>query len=532
MSETTESTDQVEPKTAGYDGEEWLGHPKGLFYLFFAEMWERFCFYGMRNILVLYMVHYLAFGKGEAQAGPYAAYTALIYCVAIFGGFIADKYIGYRLSIIMGGIIMAVGMTVLLLNNDIMSFFGMDMSKGAEHFFFYTGMATIIVGNGFFKPNISTIVGKLYPEGDARVASGFTIFYMGINVGALLGGLICAEIGQRVSWTLGFGVAAAGMLLGVFTFGTDKCRNALMGHGEPKSEATKKKSFPIILVASIALIPVFYYLLQNSWLVGWILGGTALIMVTYLMMVALKEKKVQRHRMFALLILVGFNPVFWSLFEQAGSSLTLYADNHLNKSVFGLFDLASGSIQNFNALFIILMAPVFAGLWVWLGKRDKDPTIATKFALGLLQLGLGFIVLVVGARYFTPSGGKTPMIFMVGLYFMLTCGELCLSPVGLSAVSKLAPPRMTGMVMGAWFLSIAGANFMAGQIGALTGGGKVVLFDVLNKSTGGAKVAVKSAEAIANYTDVYMTSFYVVMGFTAALVCLIPLLRKWTAGVK
>jgi proton-dependent oligopeptide transporter, POT family len=537
---TDVSMDPQEP-----DAGEWFGHPKGLFYLFFAEMWERFCFYGMRNILVLYMVHYFLFEKGDAQAGPYAAYTALIYCVAIFGGYIADKYIGYRTSIMLGGIQMAVGMIMLVLNRDIVGWMGFEMSKGLEEFFFYAGMATMIVGNGFFKPNISTIVGKLYKPGDPRRDGGFTIFYMGINVGALIGGIICAEVGARVSWTLGFGIAAAGMLLGVFTFGTDKCRNALMGHGEPKSEELRKRSLPIIIAISILLIPVFYYLLQNSWIVGWILGITAIVMVIMMLKIAYGEELIQRNRMLALLLLVGFNPVFWSLFEQAGSSLTLYADTHLNKSVFGWFTMSSGTVQNFNAFFIIALAPLFAAVWVKLAKKGKDPTVGTKFALGLLQLGLGFLVLVLGARFFTGSDGQTPLVFMIGLYFLLTTGELCLSPVGLSAVTKLAPQRLTGFVMGFWFLSIAGANFLAGQIGALTGGEKqaeagekikaaIEAAKKLAKETGNAYVApdIDHAADIANYTGVYMNSFYFVMGATVLLVALIPLIRKWTAGVK
>ena len=501
--------------------ENWFGHPKGLFYRFFAEMWERFCFYGMRNILVLYMVNYFLFEKADAQAGPYAAYTALIYCVAIFGGFIADKYIGYRSSIMLGGVQMTAGMIMLVLNRDIVGWMGMEMSQGLEEFFFYAGMATMIVGNGFFKPNISTIVGKLYPEGDPRRDGGFTIFYMGINVGALLGGIVCAEVGQRVSWTLGFGLAAIGMMAGVLTFGTDKCRNALMGHGEPTSEELKKRSYPIVVVGSIALIPVFYFLLQHSWIVGYILGITAVIMIVILLKVAFAEELIQRHRMFALLVLVGFNPVFWSLFEQAGSSLTLYSDEHLDRSVFGWFEMSSGTVQNFNAFFIIGFAPVLAAIWLKLGKKGKDPTIGTKFVLGLFQLGLGFLVLVLGATYFTPENGKTPLYFMIALYFFLTTGELCLSPVGLSMVTKLAPQRLTGMVMGFWFLSIAGANFMAGQIGALTGGE-------------GAAEAAKSgstSDQIEAYTGVYMNSFYAVMIATALLAALVPLLKKWTKGV-
>ena len=513
MSDTTMAPQQ---------GDEWFGHPKGLFYCFFAEMWERFCFYGMRNILVLYMISYLAYEKDYAQAGPYAAYTSLIYCVAIFGGFVADKYLGYHKSIMMGGFLMAAGMIMLLFNRDITSWIGMDMSTGVEEFFFYAGLATVIVGNGYFKPNISTIVGKLYPEGDPRRDGGFTIFYMGINVGALLGGFVCAEIGERVSWTLGFGIAALGMLLGVFTFGTHKAKLSMKGHGDPASPEAAKRSFPWIFAASIGLIPVFYYLLQNSQIVGYLLGITGVVMVAMMLNVAFKESKKQREMIFALLVLVAFNPIFWAMFEQAGSSLTLYAAEHLNRSVFGMFELAAGSVQQFNALFIIGLAPVFAAMWIKLGKKGKDPSIPMKFTLGLFQLGLGFLLLVIGAQFFTAADGKTPLVFMAGLYLLLTMGELCLSPVGLSMVTKLAPQRMTGMVMGLWFLSIAAANFLAGQIGALTG------------AEGGAEAAatMSPTEKIGTYTDIYMMSFWVIMGATLFLLCLVPLLKKWTHGVK
>ena len=527
MSDTT-----MAQGAGGNGGGDWFGHPKGLFYCFFAEMWERFCFYGMRNILVLYMVHYLHYKESVAQSGPYAAYTSLIYCVAIFGGFVADKYLGYRKSIMIGGVLMAAGMTMLLLNRDIVGWIGMEMSSGFEEFFFYAGMATVIVGNGYFKPNISTIVGKLYEPGDPRRDGGFTIFYIGINVGALLGGIICAEIGQRVSWTLGFGIAAAGMLLGVLTFGSDKARIAMKGHGEPASVELAKKSFPMIFLASLALIPVFYYLLQNSNIVGYILASTAAVMVGIMLKVAFSEEKKQREMIFALLVLVMFNPIFWAMFEQAGSSLTLYADKHL-------FEMASGTVQNFNALFIILFAPVLAALWLYLGRRGKDPSVPMKFTLGLFQLGLGFLFLVIGAQFFTAADGQTPLMFMAGLYLLLTMGELCLSPVGLSMVTKLAPQRMTGMVMGLWFLSVAAANFMAGKLGSWTGaeGGYVpptpgaetyLGFDELVSTT----PRLTPTESIEGYTSIYMTSFWVVMGATLLLLSLVPLLKKWTHGVK
>ena len=462
------------------NGEEWFGHPRGLFYLFFAEMWERFCFYGMRNILVLYMISYFAFSKEDAQGGPYAAYTALIYCVALAGGWIADKYLGYKKSIMYGGIMMAVGMFMMLVNNQILSYVGMEISQEAELIWFFAALATIIMGNGFFKPNISTIVGKLYPPGDPRRDGGFTIFYMGINVGAFLGGLACGYLGEEYSWPLGFGLAAFGMLAGVFVFGSKRAEQHLHGHGDPADPELAKRSFPIIVLASLATVPLFYYFLRNSEIVGAILGATGIAMVVILMSVAFKESLEQREKIFALLVLLVFNVMFWAFFEQAGSSLTVFAKENLDRDIFGWLMPASWA-QNFNALFIVLLAPVLAAMWVGMGKRGTEPSIPTKFALGLLQLGLGFGILAIGGKYFS-TDGLTPLVFIVLLYLLNTTGELFLSPVGLSMVTKLAPERMTGMVMGAWFLSIAGANFVAGQIAKLTGGRR----DRRSRSLGGA----------------------------------------------
>lgn len=500
---------------------DWFGHPRGLFYLFFAEMWERFCFYGMRNILVLYMVGYFSYKKADAQDGPYGAYTALVYCSAILGGYVADRLIGYRRSIMFGGVLMAAGMFMLLFNDEVLGFLGMGLSRPMEDFFFFTGLATIIVGNGYFKPNISTIVGKLYPAGDPRRDRGFTIFYMGINLGALGGGIICAELGERVSWTLGFGVAAVGMLLGVVTFGTKGCTDALMGHGEPKDQDAAKKSFPKVILASLVLIPGIYFLLNNNPWVFWILVGSFALMTGYLFKVAFSEDKVQREKIFALMILVTFNISFWMLFEQAGSSLTLYAKENLDRSFLGI-DLAAGTVQNFNAIFIVMLAPVFAWLWMKTNKMGVEPSTPLKFVLGLAQLGIGFMILVMGARYFSPDG-ITPLWFMVGLYLLLTTGELCLSPVGLSMVTKLAPERMTGFVMGYWFLSISAALNLAGWIASLT---------ATEEGEGAAAAELTPTETINGYADVYTTGAYTIFGIAALLLVLVPLLKKWMHDVK
>ena len=510
----------TEPGAPHTPKEEWFGHPKGLFYLFFAEMWERFCFYGMRNILVLYMTYYFLFSDEFAQGGVYAAYMSLVYCMAIFGGYMADKYLGYRRSIIFGGIVMAAGMVMLLFNRELLGYIGIPLTKGLEQFFFFAGMATIIIGNGYFKPNISAIVGRLYERGDPRRDAGFTIFYMGINVGAFGGGLICGYLGQQISWPLGFGIAALGMILGVIVFGSPAATKHLHGHGDAPDPALMKRSFPWIVIGSLLCIPVIYYFLLHGEIVGYLLGATALAVLGTFVWVAIREDKVQREQIFVLLVLVLFNPVFWAFFEQAGSSLTLYADRNLNRSILG-WEMPSSWPQNFNALFIITLAPVFAWLWVWLAKKSKEPSIPMKFSLGLWQLGLGFVVLVIGGRYFAKDG-ITPLGFMVLLYLFLTWGELCLSPVGLSMITKLAPQRLTGMAMGAWFLSISGAQYLAGQIAALTG--------AAGGEAGGE--GVPAVESLVIYTGVYQTSALFIFGAAAVLLLLVPMLKKWTHGVQ
>ncbi|MCK5619424.1 MAG: MFS transporter, partial [Candidatus Krumholzibacteria bacterium] len=325
---------------------------------------------------------------------------------------------------------------------------------------------------------------------------------------------------QQISWPLGFGVAALGMILGVIVFSSRAATKHLHGHGDAPDPALMKRSFPWIVIGSLLAIPVIYYFLLHGEIVGYLLGATAVAVLGTFIWVAMREDKVQREQIFVLLVLVLFNPVFWAFFEQAGSSLTLYADRNLNRSILG-WEMPSSWPQNFNALFIITLAPVFAWLWVWLAKKSKEPSIPMKFSLGLWQLGLGFVVLVIGGRYFAKDG-ITPLGFMVLLYLFLTWGELCLSPVGLSMITKLAPQRLTGMAMGAWFLSISGAQYLAGQIAALTG--------AAGGEAGGE--GVPAVESLVIYTGVYQTSALFIFGAAAVLLLLVPMLKKWTHGVQ
>ena len=460
------------------DAEVPKGHPPGLYMMFFAEMWERFSFYGMRALLVFYVAQLFMVAQ-DGAALYYGAYTALVYATGIFGGYVADRVLGFRRSILLGGLVMAAGMFTLIIY---------DQS------YFLTGLAMIVVGNGLFKPNISSLVGKLYKEGDPRRDSGFTIFYMGINIGALIAPLLCAGIsnmfpvevpldqlapGTEISpewqaagvaslpdYRWGFGLAGFGMLIGLLTFYVGQHR--LGDKGLPPQG--REGALPIagVLVGCAVLVPGVYFLIANREVAGYILGGLALAMVSYIVLTALRlireGDRPGGHRMFALIILLVANTVFWSCFEQAGNSLNFFARDHVNNPSWFLPEW----FQSVNPIYIVLLAPVFAWLWLWLDKRKLNPSIPVKFGLALVQVGLGFGVCLLAISTADPDY-RTVFILMFLLYFLHTTGELCLSPVGLSMVTKLAPPNMTGLIMGAWFLSIACANFVAGLLSALAG---------------------------------------------------------------
>ncbi len=445
------------------------GHPKGLYVLFGAEMWERFCYYTMRGLLTLYLIKALAMGD-EKAIGIYGAYTALVYAAPVLGGKIADKILGYRKAVILGGVMMALGEGVICF--------------GSEHAL-YLGMGIIIIGNGYFKANISSIVGNLYKDGDPRRDSGFTIFYMGINIGAVMATLVGAPVGESLSqgplghagYLVGFGLAGVGMLVGLAMFISGK--NSLEGRGEPPNP--EKLRAPVFLglslqtvtiVLSFLAIPALYFLVQYKTLVDVVLLiALAGVLVQLLIAAFADGGRVQRDRMFVLLILMVFNVVFWACFEQAGSSLTLFADRNVDRMVFGL-EMPASMTQFFNPAFIILFGSVFSFLWVWLEKKNANPNIPLKFGLGIILLGCGYLVLTVGAGM-SDADAKVPLALLALMYLMHTVGELFLSPIGLSMVTKLAPRGMTGTVMGAWFLSFAFANSVAAYIAQLTGSGGV-----------------------------------------------------------
>ncbi len=483
------------------------GHPPGLYMLFFAEMWERFCFYGMRTLLVLYMTKTFLYSDGQAY-GVYGSYNSLVYLTPILGGIVADKLLGYRMTIILGGLLMAIGEFALVVETE---------------FALYAGMAVIVVGNGLFKPNISTLVGRLYKEGDPRRDSGFTIFYMGINLGALASTLFCGWIGETYGWTQGFAFAGLGMLLGLVVFVLGKRR--LEGHGEPPNPEAFMGNMQKVIAGSLGLAVVVFFMLKEAAFVRYLLFGVIIVVLLFLLIKAIVSEKVQREKLFVLLVLWFFHALFWAFFEQAGSSLTLFTERNVDRMVTETWQFPVTWGQSFNPAFILIFGTVFSLLWVKLALIGKNPSIPLKFALALMQLGAGFGVLVFAASI-VDDKAMISLGFLVLCYLLHTTGELCLSPVGLSAVTKLAPKSMTGMVMGAWFLSIAGAHSLAAIIASLTGGA----------GHGGEEAAEgvvpPAADTLHIYTDVYETICYTSIGAGVFLVLLTPLLKRWLHGVK
>ncbi len=433
-----------------------LGHPRGLFMLFFAEMWERFSYYGMRALLIFYLTKHWLFSDSEAGI-IYGAYTALVYITPVVGGYLADKYLGQRKAVLFGAVLLTLG-------HFFMAFEG-EPAAGNEGnpviYVFWMALALIIVGSGFLKANISVMVGQLYPRTDVRRDGAYTIFYMGINIGAALGSLLCGYIGETYGWAYGFGLAGIGMLAGLAVFIWGK--PLLLGRGEPPKPLGKGREWSMYGIG-LALVVVCWALVQYQAVVGIFLGVFGGLLVAYVIGVAVtKLQPDDRDRIFAALFLIITSIIFWALFEQAGSSLNLFTDRHVDRG-----GVPAAMFQSINAIYIILLAPVFATLWTVLGRKGMEPSTPLKFGLGVVQVGLGFLVLVWGAQS-VAADVATPVLFIFLIYLLHTTGELCLSPVGLSAMNRLAPAHMASLIMGTWFFASATGNFAAGLIAAATG---------------------------------------------------------------
>lgn len=445
-----------------------FGHPRGLSTLFFTELWERFGYYGMRALLILFMTATAESGglgmEDSAAYGIYGLYIATVYLLSLPGGWVADRVLGQQRAVLFGGMVIAAGYLMLAVPSRAV---------------FFAGLAVVAIGTGLLKPNISTIVGQIYTPEDRRRDSGFSIFYMGINLGALLAPLICGPIGTGVNWQLGFGLAGLGMIVGVFTFASGRRHFGEAGlHPVPPSspeEAARTRTYlrnGILLLAGIPLLlaAVHFSGVFTLTLAGLVDGsGFALLLAVILlfawMFLGAEWTPEERKRLSVIAVLFFASSLFWSAFEQAGSSLNIFAARFTDNTLFG-FSVSATVYQSLNPLYIILLAPVFAWLWIRLGHRQ--PSSPAKFALALVLVGSGFVVMLLAAIKAGPAGRVSPF-WLVGCYVLHTMGELCLSPVGLSAFTKLAPARVAGLMMGVWFLSISTGNYLGGRLAAYYG---------------------------------------------------------------
>jgi POT family proton-dependent oligopeptide transporter len=442
-----------------------FGHPRGLSTLFFTEMWERFSYYGMRALLILFMTAPVAtggLGFDTAVAGAvYGLYTSMVYMSTLPGGWLADRVIGQRRAVLYGGILIASG------------HFSMAFPSLAT---FYLGLFLIVIGTGLLKGNVSVIVGQLYGPRDARRDAGFSIFYMGINLGAFIAPLICGYLGQRVNWHAGFACAGFGMLIGIvqYTLGSKYLGDAGVHPataGSPAAAAAARRQSLVwglvILAAAVVvgggaytgLLPITATQIADG--AGYMLLAVCVVFFGWLFF-APDWTPEERKRLYVIGAFFLAAALFWSLFEQAGSTLNLFADRDTRTTVFG-WSYPSSWFQSMNSLFVWAFAPVFAWLWIWLGRRRMEPSTPIKFSLGLLSVGAGFAVLIVAARL-AEGGTQVSPAWLTVVYLLHTFGELCLSPVGLSAMTKLAPARIAGLMMGVWFLATSVGNFIAGRL--------------------------------------------------------------------
>jgi len=445
------------------DERTFFGHPRGLATLFFTEMWERFSYYGMRGVLILFMVDAIQTGglgmtDGRAAA-IYGLFTAGAYLMALPGGWLADRLLGARNTIFYGGILIALGQFSLAL-------------MGTSSALFYFGLVLIVCGTGLLKPNVSAIVGDLYPEGGAKRDAGFSVFYMGINLGAFIGPLACGYLGENIAWPWAFTAAGVGMVLGLIQYRVTAGHLRGLGFA-PKSSAEEKSSAVRVLLAGIGLVLILclaFAWLQSSGITslgleqgaygaGGIIVGLAVFYFAYQLIFGGLDSAEKKRLVVIFFLFVGA-ALFWSGFEQAGSSMNLFAERLTDRVVFG-WEAPASWLQSVNPIFIIAFAPVFA--WLWIALASRQPSIPAKFGLGLILLGMGFILMAWASVYASPEHGVSPT-WLILTYFLHTCGELCLSPVGLSSITKLSPKRLVGQMMGIWFMGTSLGNLIAGLV--------------------------------------------------------------------
>ncbi|HNS13348.1 MAG TPA: peptide MFS transporter [Bacteroidia bacterium] len=427
-------------------------YPKQLWYLFLIEMWERFCFYGMRGMLTVFMVSQLMMKEDVANL-QYGATQAFVYAFTFIGGLFADKILGFRKSLVWGGLLMIVGSCILAFN---------------PHTFFFVGISFTIIGTGFFKPNISTMVGSLYRAGDARRDAGFSLFYSGINVGALLGGYLCITVAKNYSWNLAFGFAAIVMTISLITFLLTKKSFGPIGLSpllETKNVSTRKWYEYSVYLGSLIVIPLIMIMVAKTEYTDYFMYTIGPCTLLYLIYEMTKCDKVAVKKLLAAMVFIFFSILFWAFFEQSGGSLSLFAANNLEHSLLGMNLDPNGVNNSSNSLFVIIFAPLVGLLWIWLSKRKLEPNTVVKFGLGFLFLSLAFYVFY-STRFFANAEGMTSLDIFTLAYLVITFGELCLSPIGLSIMTKLSPLKLQGVMMGMWFLASAYGQYVAGILGA------------------------------------------------------------------
>jgi POT family proton-dependent oligopeptide transporter len=564
-------------------------HPRGIHVLFFTEMWERFSYYGMRAILVAYMTQHFLFDDDVAQ-GQYGAYTSLVYLLPLLGGFLADKYLGTRKAIAFGALLLVAGHLLMALEQaparETLTYQGQTYEfaaegrqdrrrtwlvvdgqryeygpaagggiaiealpasaplpnvlppgsyemrvEGRQPLFvgiFYLAMSLIIMGVGFLKPNISTIVGQLYAQGDPRRDAGFTLYYFGINLGAFWSSALCAGLGVTVGWWAGFGLAGIGMFLGWCVFVRRRLLFFLPGPAElpeelgapPDPELIRKPFLgpvtreQLIYLGGLAGVIVVWWLVQRQQVVNFALTLASVGIVAYFIVYMVRRcTAVESQRIVLALLLTAASVVFFTLFELAGSALNQFAERNTQLPSDGFFSITSGQTQAFNAAFILLCAPLFAMLWNWMNRTRRDIGDPAKFALALIQVGAGFLVLVWGAQ-FADESARVPLVFLVLLYLLHTTGELFLSPVGLSAMTKLAPAAVVSTMMATWFLASSAAQALAAQVAKLTA-----------QETVGGQVLDPQA-ALATYVDVFNQIGWAAIGIGVAFGIMSPWLKR------
>ncbi len=585
-------------KAAASPEKGWFGHPKQLAILFTSEMWERFGYYGMRALLILYLVEHFIFADRVAN-GLYGAFTSLVYLTPLIGGLVADQYLGSKKAVKLGAVLMSAGYLLLAFSggenakpyvtiNDQRYEVAVEKSgaeqgqyvvAGAQRYrisgnddgsialagatgadlpatipagsfkfdaernpinvmLLFVSLGLVCVGNGYFKPNISTIVGTLYPQGDTRRDAGFTIFYMGINLGSIISQFLAPLIAVTFGYQWGFALAGIGMLLAWARF--QFAGPALADYGNPPAGGKNRDA--IIVLLSLLAVPVMWFMLNNAMetasiarevaatgVIGYILEqpllGQVMFFVYLVAMIGIplwsvfSLKAAERDRMIVAVILTFFSVVFWTLFEQAGSSLTLFADRNTQLDILGVYTMPAGQVQIFNPLFIVIFAPIFSVMWAWLGKRGIEPSVPLKFAIGLVLVGLGFLVLVFGSQ-FHDDKYLVPLFWVATAYFIHSIAELCLSPVGLSMITKLSVTKLVGMMMGVWFLSSAMAQYVGGIV-AQFASTETVGGEVLNPQV-----------SLETYLGVFQTIGVAGIASGVVLLLLWPILKAGMHGVK